>query len=117
MATFAYDPNALRAMPSFTARTYLSLEFVGYVLPAYVLGCAVKKHALRFIEDGDVQAVANIDVAAESLFWCLDCSRRKPNDPDADSHGVRDCQEKLSMENEVNKKSDQLMLAKSLGGL
>ena len=65
---FGNDPNALMALPICTIRTYFSLEKVGYVLHSYVLECAVKKNALRFIEDGnDVQVLSNSDVEAESL--------------------------------------------------
>ena len=55
------------AMPIFIIRTFFSVEKVGYVLPGYVFGCAVKKSALRFIEDGkDVTVLVNIVVDAES---------------------------------------------------
>ena len=68
MKLFGNDPNALMTMPTFTIRTYFSLENVGYVLPAYLFKCAARNNALRFIEHGnDVQALANIDVQAESL--------------------------------------------------
>ena len=65
---FGNDPNALMAMSILINRTYFSLDEVGYVLLVYLLDCAAKKIGLRFIEDGnDVQALANIDVVAESL--------------------------------------------------
>ena len=50
---FGNDPNALMAMPMSIIRKYFSLGKVGYVLPAYVLECAVKKRAFRSIEDGN----------------------------------------------------------------
>ena len=57
---------------------------VGYLLPPYLLECAVMDNVLRSIEDGnDVQALANVDVEAESL--CGAVRGEKPDDPEADS--------------------------------
>ena len=116
---FGNDPNALRAMPIFTARTYRSLEFVGYVLPAYVLECAVKKHALRFMEDcNDVLALANIDVEAASLCGLCGLSIVRGENLTIHTQTAIACEiikKKLPMENEVNKKKRPTYAREKLG--
>ena len=83
---FGNDPNALMAMPISVVKTYVSVEKVGYALAAYVPECAGKKTVLRFLEDGNDQALANIDVETESPCGV------SIDDPDADSNSMRDHQ-------------------------
>ena len=69
-------------MHIFIIRTFFSLETDSSLL-AYVLECAVKKNALRIVEDDDG------GLALRRLGY----SQRRSDDLDADSSGVRDVQE------------------------
>ena len=61
----------------------------------FVFECAVKKYAVKFIEDGnDVQALSNIDGWAESLCGVSTVRNENLMIHYADSNRVRDYQEK-----------------------
>ena len=74
---------------------HFSLEKVSYVLPAYVLECAVKKNGFEVHRGWQRLPGAGEHRRGGAIaLWCFDYSRRKPDDPDADSNSVRDYEEK-----------------------